>query len=283
VKKINTLGGDMHKWTVRAARVALVAAAITAAGTGMANADDTTGDHSILGGEQIHIPIIAPIGLFGNHVNLLSSGIPMGARFAHIRTDNDPDAMAPQMDICGNAISSANGIGTASCKGQATLGGPAQAAPAWAPPEAAPAAPVAEESPSPRIGAPATSVGAPGSPVPARPEAPAVAPPAAPAAAPVAAPVEAPAAAPVEAPMETPIAAPQEAPDASDADMSTSGDFGVLSGNQVKAPVRMPVRICGNAGALGGVATAACEGTASSGRLGHPGAFRSLGAAGLLG
>ena len=68
----------MHKWTVRAARVALVAAAITAAGTGLANADDTTGDHSILGGNQIHIPIIAPIGLFGNHVNLLSSGIADG-------------------------------------------------------------------------------------------------------------------------------------------------------------------------------------------------------------
>ncbi|HZE34632.1 MAG TPA: hypothetical protein VE198_24750, partial [Actinoallomurus sp.] len=154
----------MHKWTVRAARVALVAAAITAAGTGVANADDTTGDHSILGGEQIHIPIIAPIGLFGNHVNLLSSGIPMGARFAHIRTDNDPDAMAPQMDICGNAISSANGVGTASCKGQATLGRPAQAAPAaWAPAAVAPAAwtpaaPVAQDSPSPRIGAPTTAI-----------------------------------------------------------------------------------------------------------------------------
>jgi ChpA-C len=307
VKKINTLGGDMHKWTVRAARLALVAAAITAAGTGVANADDTTGDHSILGGEQIHIPIIAPIGLFGNHVNLLSSGIPMGARFAHIRTDNDPDAMAPQMDICGNAISSANGIGTASCKGQAMIGGP-EAAPAWAPPAVAPAAwvpaaPPAEESPNPRIGAPATSIGAPGSPVAPQPEmAPPAAPPAAaPAAAqaappadacapcasvqaPEQAPAEAPAAGPVQAPEAVPVAAPQEAPVAVPAtEMSTSGDFGVLSGNQVKAPVRMPIRVCGNAGALGGVATAACEGTASSGRLGHHGAFRSLGVAGLLG
>jgi hypothetical protein len=306
VKKINTLGGDMHKWTVRAARVALVAAAITAAGAGVANADDTTGDHSILGGNQLHIPIIAPIGLFGNHVNLLSSGIPMGARYAQIPADDGPDAMAPQMDICGNAISSANGVGTAACKGQATLGGPAQAAPAaWAPaavaPAAwAPAAPVAQESPSPKIGAPATSIGAPGSPVAPQAEPPAAAPPAAPAEAPAAAPaaapieppaaapVEAPAAAPVEAPAAAPaaapIAAPQEAPAAAPAaEMSTSGDFGVLSGNQVKAPVRMPVRICGNAGALGGMATAACEGTASSGRLGHHRVFRSLGAAGLLG
>jgi hypothetical protein len=291
VKKINTLGGDMHKWTVRAARVALVAAAITAAGTGIANADNTTGDHSILGGEQIHIPIIAPIGLFGNHVNLLSSVGASEARFAHIRTDNDPDAMAPQMDICGNAISSANGVGTAACKGQATLGGPSQAAPAaWTP--AAPAA--ADAGAAGPIGAPANSIGAPGSPIApaeAPAEAPAAAPAEPPAAAPAAAPVEAPAAAPAaapiaaspEAPAAAPIAAPVEAPAAAPAaDMSTSGNSGVLSGNQVKAPVRMPVRICGNAGALGGMATAACEGTASSGRFGHH-ATRTFGVAGLLG
>jgi hypothetical protein len=210
--------------------------------------------------------------------------------------------MAPQMDICGNAISSANGVGTASCKGQATLGGPAQAAPAaWAPAAApaawAPAAPAAEESPNPRIGAPATSIGAPGSPVAPQAEPPAAAPPAAPAAAQAAPPAEAcapcasaqapeqaPAAAPVQAPEAVPVAAPQEAPAAAPAaEMSTSGDFGVLSGNQVKAPVRAPVRVCGNAAALGGMATAACEGTASSGRLGHHRAFRSLGVAGLLG
>jgi hypothetical protein len=64
--------------------------------------------------------------------------------------------------------------------------------------------------------------------------------------------------------------------------MSTSGNNGVLSGNQVQAPVRAPIRICGNAGALGGMATAACEGTASSGRFGHR-AIRTFGVAGLLG
>ena len=80
----------MHKWTVRAARVALVAAAFSAAGAGVANADDTMGDHSILGGNQFRIPIIAPIGLFGNHVNVLSSGYG-GYRFAHVHSD-DSDA-----------------------------------------------------------------------------------------------------------------------------------------------------------------------------------------------
>jgi hypothetical protein len=280
----------MHKWTVRAAGGALVAAAITAAGTGIANADNTTGDHSILGGEQIHIPIIAPIGLFGNHVNLLSSGI-TGARLAHVRMDdsNPMYQAAPpeaQMDICGNAISSSNGIGTAACKGQASLGGENEAAQAPAPP-----APAAAEAPGATIGAPSSSIGAPGAPIAVPAEAPAAAPAAAPvsapadapAAAPVAAPAEAPAAAPVINPAEAPIAAPAEAPAAAPAaEMSTSGENGVASGNQIKAPVRMPIRICGNAGALGGMATAACEGTASSGRLSHR-ALRSLSFAGLLG
>jgi hypothetical protein len=272
----------MHKWTVRAARVALVAAAITAAGTGVANADNTTGDHSILGGDQIHIPIIAPIGLFGNHVNLLSTVVPAStARYAHVQMDDsDP---APQVDICGNAISSAHGIGTAACKGQAQLGGNSDAAPA-------PAAWSAAETPgNPSIGAPTTSIGAPGSPVAApagaqsaAPEAPAA--PAAPVAAPAAAPAEAPAAPPAEAqpPAAPPVAAPIAAPEAPPAEMSTSGNNGVLSGNQVKAPVHAPIRICGNAGALGGMATAACEGTASSGRFGHR-AIRTFGVAGLLG
>jgi hypothetical protein len=277
----------MHKWTVRAARVALVAAAITAAGTGVANADNTTGDHSILGGDQIHIPIIAPIGLFGNHVNLLSTVVPAStARYAHVQMDDsDP---APQVDICGNAISSAHGIGTAACKGQAQLGGNSDAAPAPAPA----AWPAAETPGSPSIGAPNTSIGAPGSPVAvpagaqsAAPEAPAApAAPEAPVAAPAAAPAEAPAAPPAEAqpPAAPPVAAPIAAPEAPPAEMSTSGNNGVLSGNQVKAPVRAPIRICGNAGALGGMATAACEGTASSGRFGHR-AIRTFGVAGLLG
>jgi hypothetical protein len=282
----------MHKWTVRAARVALVAAAITAAGTGVANADNTTGDHSILGGEQIHIPIIAPIGLFGNHVNVLSSVVPVGARYAQVPMADPAPAPAPQVDICGNAISSAHGVGTAACQGQASVGGPSEAAPA---PVAA-AWPVAQPMvDSASVGAPVNAIGAPGSPVAAQSEPAAPAPAAAPIAAPAAAP-EAPAAAPEmpAAAPEMPVAAPEApapeaapaapiaAPESGPAEMITSGENGVLSGNQVKAPVRAPVRICGNAGALGGVATAACEGTASSGRFAHR-AYRSFGVAGLLG
>jgi ChpA-C len=339
----------MHKWTARAARVALVAAAVSAAGVGVANADDTTGDHSILGGNQLHIPIIAPIGLFGNHVNVLSSVVPGGGfRYAHVRADDDP---APQMDICGNAISSANGVGTAACKGRANIG-TTEAAPAAV--VAAPAAPAAvaasASAPAPAVvgemaGAPTAARGAPGAapaetaaaPAPAQAEAPSIAPaeasaiasapakaqapaqaPAAapaqapagaPAAAPVQAPAQAPAAAPAQAPAEAPAAAPVQAPaeapaiapaaapagpaaaapvaapiaqQARPVEMSTSGENGVLSGNQVKAPVHAPIRVCGNAGALGGMATAACEGTASSGRIGGT-AARGFGVAGLLG
>ena len=76
---------------------------------GIANADNTTGDHSLLGGEQIHIPIIAPIGLFGNHVNLLqrhsvSGGLPALAP-SHGGNPRPPRA-ARRWTICGNAISS---------------------------------------------------------------------------------------------------------------------------------------------------------------------------------
>ncbi|WP_285629295.1 chaplin family protein [Actinoallomurus iriomotensis] len=296
----------MHKWTARAARVALVAAAVSAASVGVANADDTTGDHSILGGNQLlnHLSVIAPIGLFGNHVNLLSTVVPgSGFRYAHVRADDDP---APQMDICGNAISSANGIGTAACKGQANIG-TTEAAPAAV--VAAPAAPAAVTAPAPAMasetaGAPTAAIGAPGAapaetaaaPAPVQAEAPSIAPAEAPAIASASAPAQAPAAAPAQAPAEAPAIAPAAAPaepaaaapvaapiaqEARPVEMSTSGENGVLSGNQVKAPVRAPIRICGNAGALGGMATAACEGTASSGRIGT--AARTFGVAGLLG
>lgn len=44
---------------------------------------------------------------------------------------------------------------------------------------------------------------------------------------------------------------------------TTSGDGGVASGNQVKAPVSVPVNVCGNAIAVLGQARAACKGDAT--------------------
>ncbi len=356
----------MHKWTVRAARVALVATAITVAGAGAASADETSGD-------------------YGNSVDLLSPLL--GARFAHLPTgygkagnwdaanwgvgswgaivtdarywDNSDSADGPQLDVCGNAFSSGTGVGTATCTGEATLGTDSvPRAPLFAPsrfvppaetpapaPIAAPAAPAEAKAAAPfapaavkapgttveasgmPVGAPNAAIGAPGSPVEsatapaaapatapdmAPAEAPATAPDIAPDTAPAGAaaqapyaPIEAPATAPVDVPeappaeqpmtppVDAPMAPPAEAPvtapaappvEATEtvpaADMS-SGQYGVNSGDQIHAPMHMPIRFCGNAGAFGGgSATASCQGTASSRRLSGQHAF---GAAGLLG
>jgi hypothetical protein len=45
----------------------------------------------------------------------------------------------------------------------------------------------------------------------------------------------------------------------------TSGDGGVLSGNQVIAPISIPISVCGNAIAVLGIAGAGCQGGASVG------------------
>ncbi len=50
----------------------------------------------------------------------------------------------------------------------------------------------------------------------------------------------------------------------------TSGDNSILGGNQVNAPISVPVNVCGNALALLGTALAGCQGGASvSGGSGH--------------
>ncbi|WP_157251912.1 chaplin family protein [Nonomuraea typhae] len=46
------------------------------------------------------------------------------------------------------------------------------------------------------------------------------------------------------------------------ADLNTSGNNSVLGGNQVFAPIDIPIVICGNAVAVIGVAVAGCKGTA---------------------
>ncbi len=42
----------------------------------------------------------------------------------------------------------------------------------------------------------------------------------------------------------------------------TSGNFSILGGNQVIAPIHVPVNVCGNAVVVIGVAGAGCEGGA---------------------
>ncbi|MCW2886232.1 MAG: hypothetical protein QOE54_2183 [Streptosporangiaceae bacterium] len=45
----------------------------------------------------------------------------------------------------------------------------------------------------------------------------------------------------------------------------TSGNHGVLSGNQVVVPIAIPINVCGNAVAIIGIAGAGCKGGASVG------------------
>ncbi|MFL6052003.1 MAG: chaplin family protein [Actinoallomurus sp.] len=53
--------------------------------------------------------------------------------------------------------------------------------------------------------------------------------------------------------------------------IGTSGEGGVLSGNQVIVPITAPINVCGNAVAVIGGAVAGCRGGASVGRgPGHP-------------
>ncbi|MFG2087516.1 chaplin family protein [Spirillospora sp. NPDC048824] len=50
-----------------------------------------------------------------------------------------------------------------------------------------------------------------------------------------------------------------------DPKMKTSGNFSILGGNQVYAPISIPVNVCGNAVAVLGLAQAQCKGGASVG------------------
>lgn len=45
--------------------------------------------------------------------------------------------------------------------------------------------------------------------------------------------------------------------------MNTSGNGSILGGNQIFAPISVPVNVCGNAIAILGIAGAGCEGGAS--------------------
>jgi hypothetical protein len=53
-------------------------------------------------------------------------------------------------------------------------------------------------------------------------------------------------------------------------DMTSAGNFGLLNGTQVFAPISIPVDVCGNAVGVLGAAQAACKGGASVKRTGDP-------------
>ncbi|QKW33242.1 chaplin [Actinomadura sp. NAK00032] len=65
--------------------------------------------------------------------------------------------------------------------------------------------------------------------------------------------------------------------------METSGNFSILGGNQVYAPITAPVSVCGNSVAIVGISEAQCKGGASVERGGKPPKMRTSGNFSILG
>ncbi|HEY1915912.1 MAG TPA: chaplin family protein [Streptosporangiaceae bacterium] len=174
------------------AKIAAFTAAFVASGTSVAMAGTTSGNNSILGGNQINAPISIPLNVCGNALALLGDafgGCQGGAAVGggsgggnnmntsgnnSIGGGNQLNApVKVPVNVCGN---SAAALGTAisACKGGAVAGG-----------------------------------------------------------------------------------------GSGSGHMTTSGNNSILGGNQINAPISIPVNICGNAAAVLGFAAAGCEGGAA--------------------
>ena len=221
----------MRKWTVRAARTVLVAAAFAAAGTGIANADNTSGDQGVVSGNQIHAPLSVPINISGNPIlsrvarsaggsigtaSVVGRGSDGGSTAAGSSSPSSTHQVNSPLTVCGNAMADKQGTGAATCKGNAAV----------------------RDEPA-AVG----SMGLAGAPV-----------------------------------GKATNSAQQTASDvAKDAGSTVApGKFGAIS-SQDSAPMAAPVNICGNAGAAGGTATAACDGNASIRRSNQHGTSALLG------
>ncbi|MFI0451457.1 chaplin family protein [Actinomadura sp. 6N118] len=132
----------MRNWARNSARVALVVAGVTASSSvvgGATHADRTSGDVSVLGGNQSNAPISVPINVSGNSAALLGSAKATSLGGAHVhdmghysesmRTSGSLSGgggnqlRAPvsiPISFCGNALAIA-GVAKAACKGTATV------------------------------------------------------------------------------------------------------------------------------------------------------------------
>jgi hypothetical protein len=268
----------MRKWTVRAARAVLIGAAFAAAGTGIANADTTSGDHSIAGGTQI--PVSIPNLLAGSAINVLSphssasTGSTQRLRYSYHHRSNSITAtslggssigsgnqvtapVTAPIILCGNAIS-AEGLGAATCKGHSSISSGAASAQAPSACNAscaqAPSACNAScaQAPSTCNAACAPAAEAPAAPVCSQACAPAA--PAKPAAPVCSQACQQQAGAP---------AACQETCAQHSAQSTDMARNQLLSNNQAMIPVTAPIVVCGNSAAIRGIATSACDGDAS--------------------
>ena len=242
----------MRTWARWTAKAALVTASFVAAGAGsvgIASAGTTSGNGSILGGNQLSVPISIPVSICGNAVALLGgslAGCEGGASVSHgsgggsaastsgnhsIGGGNQVSApVSVPVSVCGNAVALL-GHALAGCKGGASVshdwdgggsaattsgnhsigGGNQLRAPVTAPVN------VCANSVNSKIWCPGGAF--------------------------------------VHSAGET----------AWTGGPTTSGNGSILGGNQIRIPVSVPVDICGNAVAVLGGAAAGCVGGAWTG------------------
>ena len=134
-------------WATGVMKVAVFSAAFAIPGTGIAMAagpiSTTSGNGSILGGNQINMPVSAPVDICGNAVGILGlagAGCEGGASVSNgggsasggiERTSGNGSKLggnqvnAPvstPVDVCGNSVA-AHGRAFSSCRGGASVGG----------------------------------------------------------------------------------------------------------------------------------------------------------------
>ncbi|WP_329519097.1 chaplin family protein [Spirillospora sp. NBC_01491] len=133
----------MRTWAKNTGRAALLAAGFVAIGagfgSGIATADTTNGDGSILGGNQIEAPISVPVNATGNGVGVLGAGEGKGKGSATVTNikkgggkkktsgrgsilgGNQIEApISVPVNACGNGVAVA-GTAKGKCKGSATV------------------------------------------------------------------------------------------------------------------------------------------------------------------
>src|SRR5438093_772572 len=128
----------MKTWVRKSIKVGILSAGFLLIGGAAANAASTTDNFGILGGNQVHAPIQAPISISGNAIGLLGTAHATGSgastsggaggagstsdNFA-IGTGNQVTAdISLPIDVCGNAVSLLGGA-DASCGDSGSTGG----------------------------------------------------------------------------------------------------------------------------------------------------------------
>ncbi|GAA4235169.1 hypothetical protein GCM10022254_41830 [Actinomadura meridiana] len=264
----------MRLWANNTGRAALVAAGAVAIGAAFgpgAFADTTSGNFSVLGGNQVYAPISIPIEASGNSIAALGlaqaqskggasvKGARHGGGHGNQTSGNfsiggGNQITAPisiPVDVCGNAVAIL-GLSRAQCKGGASVSSHREGGDGWQ------GSGYRASSDTERHGGGGMETSGNFSILGGN---------------------------QVYAPISIPVdvcgnavavlgaaqaqckggASVQRGGD-DDPKMKTSGNFSILGGNQVKAPISIPVDVCGNAVAVLGLAQAQCKGGASVGK-----------------